>query len=202
MAAGAGRAGRATDSGITVVEVIVTTVVLTVLLGLSTSAVISMIRTAARAEATNAARAEVRRAAQLFERTLAYSARVNRPTAVGTSWYLEARTEAVPGEAPARCTQWRADAGSEQLQVRSWSLGDPAPGWTTVATGLDTDGSSPFALDPAGDRRAQPTVRLDLQLRHVPGSQVRTLSVLALPNAADDVGNDAATAVCDELGRP
>ena len=137
---------------------------------MSGPAVIGMIRTAARVDATAASAQDARRAVDTLRRGLASAELVNPPTAVGADTYLEARDPGAPGGA-ATCRQWRVVPAERVLQARTWVAGTTAAtAWVTVSTAVANTSAQPvFAVLPADGDWASARVVVDLRLQRTGG---------------------------------
>ncbi|WP_088283695.1 type II secretion system protein J [Kineosporia sp. A_224] len=196
------RRPRPRDEGTTLVELLVGSILLTVVLAVSALAITGMIRTAGRLDATAASAQDARRAVDAVRRGLASAELVNPPATVGADTYLEARTAAAAG-GPAVCRQWRVVAARQLLQTRTWTVGTTtATAWVTLSTGVaNTTGQPAFALLPADDDWAQARVVVDLRLRRATGGPVPAGTVVPLTEGSGDSGGVAAEQVCAEVAR-
>lgn len=217
-------ATRRGDTGITMVELLVSMGIFVVVLSVVLAGLVSMTRSTTRVQDVTNAGDSVRRAFQTLDKQVRYATAVNYP-GVGASGahYVELLTTAVPEGQMARCVQWRVHPTSRQLEVRSWADSPTATrtAWSTVATGVRNDLTSatpnrPFVLRPASGTslRQQLTVSLDVGrgpagLNKITGADVRTTFVARnsshLSQSNADANNDLAsdTPVCtSRLERP
>jgi type II secretory pathway pseudopilin PulG len=128
------------EAGFTLVELLVSAIVLGAVLLLFGAGMVQMYRAAGKAEALNVAQAQLQVAFQRLDGKVRYASAVSEPGRAGAASYVEFLTTSA---GPAVCTQLRFDTA---LVSRSWTVGeDPADTWTTWASGL-TATSEPFTL--------------------------------------------------------
>lgn len=194
---------RREDTGASLVDLLVASVVLTVVLTTVGLAMIGLIRASGRLEATTRASTQARTVTDTLVRSLGRAAEVNPPTTVGSATYLEARTDAVPDGGAPFCTQWRVRSDVADLAVRTWTVGTTAAAdWTTLATDVSVPaGAGPFAVLPAAGGWRYARVGVDVRVRSGDGAAVPVQVVVALVNGTDATGGVAQDAVCTEVPR-
>jgi prepilin-type N-terminal cleavage/methylation domain-containing protein len=149
---------RADDSGLSLIEIMVTMGIMSVLMVIFTTAILQVYRTSAATESLSAAQSQLQIAFQRFDRELRYASWIAQPGKVGTTWYVEfAAADAT------KCGQLRletpagpasgADAAGV-LQLVRWARGTPPAAGArgqTVASNLVTDSADPpFERQTAG----------------------------------------------------
>ena len=152
-----GRRAEPDDSGFSLVELMVTMGIMTILLGIVTTAFLQVFRTTSAAQSLSTAQSQLQIAFQRFDRELRYASWIAVPGKVGTTWYVE-----FAGVDPTDCSQLRleapvtasaADAGGV-LQLLQWTRGAPPAAGTrgqTLASTVVTGGAdAPFALQAPG----------------------------------------------------
>ncbi len=139
-------AARQSDSGMSLVELIVAMGIFTVVVSIFMAGVVVMTKSTARAQSVSDSGDMVRKVFQKLDREVRYSKAVNRPgagTTAGT-WYVEYLVTPQPGAAPG-CVQWRYTASTRLLEYRWWT--DVAPrtpsAWVMVAKNVRNDLSVP-----------------------------------------------------------
>lgn len=133
--------------------------IFTVLLSVCIGAITTMTTTLGKSQGIADSTTEVRRAFDRMDRQMRYADAVNLPVPVGTSYYVEFRTSADgDNDGMPTCTQWRLDAATDELQVRTWETSGTgtsglAP-WETVARHIVNDPAAadqrPFTFAAAG----------------------------------------------------
>jgi hypothetical protein len=192
---------RRDDTGASLVDLLVASVVLTVLLTTVGLALVAMIRASGRLEATARSSTQARSVVDTLTRSLGRAAEVNPPTSLGPATYLEARTDAVPDGGAPFCTQWRVRADAADLAVRTWTAGTTdATGWTTVATDVTVPaGTAAFTVLPADGGWRYARVGVDVRVQGGGGASVPVQAVVALVNGTSGTGGVAQDAVCTEV---
>lgn len=144
---------RGGDSGLTLLELVVTTTVMAIVLMIFTASVIAMYSATAKAEAIGHTSSQVTMAFNRLDGQLRYAADISAP-GIGAdgNWYVE-WAGAHPDD-PA-CTQLRLDAETGQLQQRTWEFDDHAQpqeisAWRLLAADLEPDpDTAPFTVPTA-----------------------------------------------------
>lgn len=196
--------GRRADDGTTLVELLVSSILLTVVLATVALAVTGMTRAAGRLEAAAVAGDEARAVTDGLTRGLTGVTLVNPPADSGGTVYLEAIAP-VPGtDGGQRCRQWRVQPVTGLVQTRSWTAGTTeVSAWTTLGRGaVDVSARPPFSVLPADGDWVHARVVVDVRLQHAGGPVVTASTVVALVNGVGDEGGVAADRVCTEAGRP
>ena len=149
------------DSGLTLIEVLVSTTVMSLAVSLFTGAVLQIYTTLQRTEAMSTAQASATTAFQRLDRELRYASQVNAPWSSGIDYYVEYLM--TNGDTPT-CVQLRSQGSSSILQRRQWQQGTaPAATWLPLVSDVvpayplsaDTPSAppvgsvSPFAVIPA-----------------------------------------------------
>jgi type II secretory pathway pseudopilin PulG len=195
--------GRRADDGTTLVELLVSSILLTVVLATVALAVNGMVRAAGRLEAAALAGDDARAVTDALTRGLAGARLVNPPAAVNDDVYLEA-VSAVPGGGGAqRCRQWRVRPATGDVQTRSWNQGaTTATAWTTLARGVvDLAGRPPFTVLGADGDWVHARVVVDVRFQRLGGPAVAASTVVPLVNGVGADGGLADDLVCTEAGR-
>jgi prepilin-type N-terminal cleavage/methylation domain-containing protein len=149
------------DSGLTLIEVLVSTTVMSIAVGIFTGAVRQIYTTLQRTEAMSTAQASATTAFQRLDRELRYASQVNTPWSSGSDYYVEYLM--TNGDTPT-CVQLRSQGSSRTLQRRQWQQGTaPAAAWlplvsevvpayplsANTASAPPVGSVSPFAVIPA-----------------------------------------------------
>ncbi len=206
------RSAGATDSGFTLIELIVAMGIFSIFLSVMTAAVGGMTNSLRKTQGIADSADQARRVFDRLDRQIRYADAVNRETKVGQNWYIEFRT--FDSKGVKTCRQWRLVAAQHRLQERSWTgTPVPAPAWTTVATGVVNAPATqrPFTFVPAGTTRVRQQVQLQLFLERggKAAGKAATQTVLVARNTGvstvtnDDANGDGASdiQVCTEAGR-
>jgi prepilin-type N-terminal cleavage/methylation domain-containing protein len=141
--------GDRSDTGFTLIEMMVSMVVMSIFLAISTSGLIQLYRLANQTIAASDTQASVNLAFLRLDRQMRYGAGVSTPGLVGGDSYVEILTSV---KLVQTCTELRVVTATGLLQQRTWPQGltplVPGP-WTTIATGL-TAGTPFVATDADG----------------------------------------------------
>lgn len=146
---------RSDDAGYSLIEVLVTTGIMSVVLTMFTTAMLQAYRATGRAESYSIAQSDLHRAFQRFDRELRYASWVGVPGTVGTgaSTVYYAEFAGADGES---CLQLRLEPGDQSgnarngrgiLQLLRWTAGSPPASGArgqTVASNLVVDATPPF----------------------------------------------------------
>ena len=148
---------RASDeTGTSLLEVVVGLAIMSIFMGMFTTAILTMTTGTTKSQAINLASGQLNQAFQNLDKTVRYATAISTP-GVGTpsgDAYVEFRSTNTGSEV---CTQLRADIASQQLQRRTWtivnSVASTASGWAPLASGISNGGvtsgtDQPFALVP------------------------------------------------------
>ncbi|MGZ4626183.1 MAG: hypothetical protein ACXV3S_07830 [Kineosporiaceae bacterium] len=194
------RARLTDDAGYSVVELAVTTAVSGLLLAALATALISVVGAYQHVQDTSLADDRGRVVLDQLDRDLRQATRIDAPQTVGTAAFVEYEVDlGVAGTTPS-CTQWRLDAITHTLAVRSWALPAPTapPPWATVATGVVNDlvAEPPFALAPAGGASEHDQLTVQLRVARAHGQALTRATV-----AARNSGTSGASGTCLTFGR-
>lgn len=142
------------ERGVTMIELLVAMMILSVIIVVSLSAVLNMTRSTVRSQAITDAADQLRVTFQRLDKEVRYAAAINMPAQVGNSIYVEYLVEHNAAEGIPECVQWRYQTDTGELQRRSWENGTvDASGWQTLVTDLRNDLSQsaqqPFTLQRA-----------------------------------------------------
>jgi len=142
------------DSGVSLLEMVVGLVIMTIFMSMFTGAVVMMYNASSKSEALADTASQVSIAFNRLDASVRYASAITTPGQSGDDWYVE-WLSTYSGQHD--CTQVRLDASAGQLQQRTWAVDSDGTatgvsGWTPLASGLSTDGSvAPFILSLASD---------------------------------------------------
>ncbi|GII24527.1 prepilin-type N-terminal cleavage/methylation domain-containing protein [Planosporangium mesophilum] len=163
-----GRRGRGTagyrgtdDSGITLIEVVVSMSIMSFLMAIFTVGIVQLYRSANHTESLSTAASQLNTVFIRLDDEIRYATAISRPGSTGAGYYVEYLTTS-PGSRT--CTQLRLNTAAQQLQMRTWPQESPAQAttWRPIASGVGADANQPpFALDPIS---GSPYDRLRLRL--------------------------------------
>jgi type II secretory pathway component PulJ len=162
-----------TDAGTTLVETVMSTLLMAVVLSVVTAGLLHLYRLSAATDSRSVAQTQVSLALQRLDRQLRYAAALGAPENYGgvpRIAYLvtEPRTRT--------CYQVRLDAG--RLQQRRWAPGQaPAQLWTTIAS--DITGIT-FHRQPATDEVAHQRLTVTVSAGAAPRNRTNTVTYTAL----------------------
>lgn len=166
----------ADDRGTTLMEVVVGMALLTVFMGMFTTAMLLMSNTVNKVEAITRSNGEVNNAFLRLDRSVRYAAAISTPVRSGAAndWSVEFATTTTNNTV---CTQLRVDSAQTQIQQRTWTVGSNGTSysgltaWTPLASNI-TNGAAvagsadqPFSMpDPAADKASTSYQRLTVTL--------------------------------------
>jgi prepilin-type N-terminal cleavage/methylation domain-containing protein len=166
---------RTRDTGITLIEVVVSMSIMSVLMAVFTVGIVQMYRSANHNESLSTAQSQLNIAFLRLDKEIRYAAAVSTSGAVGSDFYVEYLTMNANTR---RCSQLRLHAADRQLQLRTWTQGSPdgsATAWIPLASGVGAvSGQPPFAPDPDNASRFE---RLELTLVATYGPRDRPTSM-------------------------
>ena len=200
------------DAGSTLMELVVGMALMGIFLSIFTGAVFQMGRTINKVDAVTTSADQANQAFLRLDKLVRYSsaiATIGRSTS--GNWYVEMENTA---NGPDVCTQLRIDAGTGQLQQRTWTITTTgttaASAWTMLAFGI-TNGAvapgnvnQPFTV-PGGAAAAsspyqQLTVTLVVKSGGATSSTTRSkVNFTAINSTASSTTNST---VCQQKGRP
>lgn len=202
----ASRPAPAHDTGLSLPELLVAMLILTVVSSVFMAGVVQMSRNTVESEVTVDAADSVRRVFQRLDKEMRYADAVNFPGTSGTGrHYLEFRVPAVAARSGVTtCVQWRWDPTTRLLESRTWAESAPSlPAFGTVAENMvmGTDPSPidpddppypyPFGLEVASPEHPRQSVTVRIQMRAAVGKRdVQSQSLFVARNSTvDSAGN-------------
>lgn len=198
------------DSGVTIVELLVSMAIFVVVLVVFLAAVVTMSQATAKTQATGDSASQLRTVFQRLDKEVRYASAINPPGITSGNYYVEYLVPATVGTGDALCVQWRYMATDGELQRRTWTPGAAASvtGWQTMVTDLRNDltepAQRPFTFHRAGVvgskvfLRQGITIHLDAGIGEAGdqgGSQLHTFMV-ARNSSVNSVGNTGTDRVC------
>jgi prepilin-type N-terminal cleavage/methylation domain-containing protein len=133
------------DAGFTLVELLVSIVVLGIFMSMATAGFLNMFKTQNRTQALADAQRQLSLAFNQLDREIRYSSGISAPGLVGSEPYVEFLTT---NSGSPICTELRLRPTTGQLQQRTWTQSTgtitPSP-WTQLATNITTT-TQPFVL--------------------------------------------------------
>ncbi len=199
------------DRGVTLVETVVAMTIMTIFGGIFTGAVIAMTNAAGKAEATTRSADALNQAYLSLDKVVRYASAISVPgvsAAGGTgSWYVELRATHSGVET---CTQLRVTTTTEQLQKRTWIVGDTAPATafrplaSSITNGAAAAGSAdqPFVLAPPDGTSNSQQLSVTLAARSGSGSTATTSRSAFGFTAVNSTSATPSGSVCQQEGRP
>jgi prepilin-type N-terminal cleavage/methylation domain-containing protein len=142
------------DRGVTLVEVSVGMAIMSVFAAIFTSAMLQVYRSVNTTESRSWAATQVQVAFQRLDKEIRYAKKINTPALVGTKWYVEYLTYAMPsGSSTGVWTCHAVRLNGTSLQVLSWSKDatpDPSAFATIMSDVQATDSTAgPFSIPAA-----------------------------------------------------
>jgi type II secretory pathway component PulJ len=201
------------DAGTSLLELVVGMAIMAIFMGIFTTAIVVMTKTASKVEAVTAADTQVNQAFLTLDKSVRYASAITTTgiSSASGDWYVEFDTTNSSAE---QCTQLRVDRASSQLQQRTWVVpvsGAPtASSWKPLASYLtntaEVTGSSdaPFSVPAALTTATSSYQRLTITLVSTAGGTNTATSRSSMTFTAL---NSSATATtngtkCQQMGRP
>jgi type II secretory pathway pseudopilin PulG len=137
--------GVADDTGITLMEVLMSMALMSVVMTMFTTAITQLFRAANKAESTIVAQQQLNNAFARLDREIRYAAGISVPKAVADPAAEDQVVEYLTTTSGTpTCTQLRLAASTALLQSRTWDeAGDPPAQWTTLVSQV-TSGTVAF----------------------------------------------------------
>lgn len=135
------------DSGITLIEVLVSLTLMSIVMALSTTGMLEIYRGTHRTEAAGVAQTQLNVTFIRLDKEIRYAAGISTPGTVGGNAYVEYLTANGAGSV---CTELRLVVSTGTLQTRFWTQGTTPlvpSGWKPLAEGVT--GAQPFTFVPA-----------------------------------------------------
>lgn len=198
------------DSGLSLMELVVGLTIMTIFMTIFTGATIMMYNASSKAQAMGDTASQLSIAFNRLDKSVRYAAAIAPPGKSGGTWYVEWQTTYTGTPV---CTQLRLNTAAAQLQQRTWSLdtnGDPAElsGWQPLASGLTlTDPSTGQPVRPftfTASSAALPYEQLSFHL--IAAATARTGVTTSVSDVTFTAFNSRLTTstrgICEEAGRP
>lgn len=173
------------DAGFSLLDTVMSTVVMTIVMAVFTSSVVVMYRSARNIDAKSVAQTQIAQALQRIDRQVRYAEGISLPYSGGTGVdFLTVR----PGRR--ECVQLRVSGGV--LRQRTWTYQsnpiDLSP-WTPLATNVTTAGGTPFAYLAPTPSVGYQRLKVSLSVGSGSGREANAITFTAL-NSTRTSGND------------
>jgi type II secretory pathway pseudopilin PulG len=207
------------ERGDTLIETMIVMIIFTMILGIVTSAIVSMMRQVDKQTGLADTLSNSRKAIETLDGQVRFANAVTTPgTGTSGDTYVEFRT--VQNDQTQLCTQWRYDIAAKGLQYRTWQPPASPPGtvtptsWTTTALSVTPVSGVPvFSLTPPpGTVLPSPSPGASIPLPHQSlyidfvtsdGAPVQTSSSqVGITAINSTLGVSTNNTVCQEAGRP
>jgi prepilin-type N-terminal cleavage/methylation domain-containing protein len=132
------------DSGMTLIELVVTMTIFLVLMSVFTTGLVQMYASEGRTEAIMTAQSQMHNAFVRLDREIRYASAISTPDTVGVDSYVEYLTT---NTGIAICTELRLNIAGAQLQWRTWTQGSSPltpTAWSPLASGVSS--GQPFTF--------------------------------------------------------
>jgi type II secretory pathway pseudopilin PulG len=154
----------ADDSGTTMVELVVSLVIMSFMMAIFTTGIIQMYSAANKTESLSNAQSELNVTFLRMDKQVRYASGISQPQFVNGSYYVSMLTTNTGAN---RCTAVKLDPDAAQLSTFTWDEDDaPAdPFWTVLANNVTPKGAQPFTLWPANAVANFDRLQLTIQAR-------------------------------------
>lgn len=190
--------GIGEDTGITLLELLVTLTIMSVVGATVTAGMVQMYRSTRHTETLTTLTQQAHLAFQRLDREVRYATAIGSPSAVPSGTGHRYVEYAAGTGGTVRCTQLRLGNGALQRRVRVGSA--PTGAWSTLATGIADGGRfSVLNASPDGYQHQRLTVVITISVRPVSNSSTRTAEFTF---TALNTSVGAPTDVCTGMARP
>lgn len=196
---------RGDDRGTTLMELLISMVIMTIFLGLFAAGVLGMSAAARRQSASITAQQQTREAFLQLDKQIRYAEAITTPSTVAGNQWIEWQVPdpTIPiatSASQSRCFQWKASATSGTLMYRSWIVPTTGtvsvPSWRTVASGLVITNQPVFTTSDAGLAAAPFSVPAGSSTSY------GRLGIAVTANGTATAGRSASSAVFTALNSP
>jgi prepilin-type N-terminal cleavage/methylation domain-containing protein len=197
---------RPTDGGFTLVELLVSMIVFAIILGIITTAIVTMLhqeqRESGQADNLDASRKVI----EMLDHSVRYANGVSQPgTGTDGSYYVEFQTGNTNQQQT--CTQWRYVPTGGELQRRTWQpqlTGTVTAGpWATEAVGMSPVGSTPiFSLATTSSNTKEELDVMFTATNGAPSTSSASQVSLTAINSTTSTAPTGVNAICTQVGRP
>jgi type II secretory pathway pseudopilin PulG len=216
--------GRGDDGerGDTLIELMIVMIIFTMIIGIVTTAIVTMMRQVDKQSGLDSNLGNARKAIETLDGQIRFANAITTPgTGSSGDQYVEFQTlETNLAGQPQVCTQWRYHVATSGLQYRTWQVptsGAPSPsGWLTTALSVTPVGSNPVfsfsapspapAQTPSADANPDdPQPHQSLYVNFVttdgahPVSSTSQVGLAAINSTLNSATNNT---VCQGVGRP
>jgi len=192
------------EAGFTLLEVMISMVLMTFFMVLFTAAITQMFSMSNKVDAVTESSSQINVAFERIDKQVRYASSIDAPNTVKApgGWYVEFVNTASGTDV---CYQLRV-SGS-QLQERSWT-GTPAlpPRWVPLASNVVMPASTPFTFSPAAGSQTAQRLKLSISSTSSTDSRTSATSQTVVTFEAMNSGqgtsttNDGTTLVCQNAG--
>jgi type II secretory pathway pseudopilin PulG len=205
------------DAGNTLIETMIVMVIFTLILGIITSAIVSMMRQVDKQSGLADTLGNSRKAIEVLDGQVRFANAITTPTIVASGDdYVEFRT--IQNDQTQLCTQWRYHVATAALQYRIWK--PPATGpatptaWLTTALSVTpVPGTPVFSFTPPpGTALPSPSPGANIPLPHQSlyvdfvtsdgAPKQSSTSQVGITGINSTLGAATNNTVCQEAGRP
>lgn len=204
---------RSGDDGTSLIEMLVVTVIFTLILAIISTAIVSMTKQSQKESGQTNDLDAARKVIELLDHSVRYANAVSAPgTGTDGSYYVE--WQSGNSGQQQTCTQWRYVPTGGKLQWRTWQpplsgVGTVTPtGWATAAVGMSKVGVTPVWTIPSGSKSLTSSIDDDKEQLAVAftatsgapsTSSVSQVTITAINSATS---SPPTTATCTQVGRP
>jgi type II secretory pathway pseudopilin PulG len=201
------------DDGISLVEVIVSTLIFAIILTVITATIVTMFRQVRVQTGQTNDLTAARNVVTKLDHQVRYANAVSTPgTGTDGSYYVEFRTGNLNQQQT--CTQWRFVPVGGAVQYRTWlpllaGVGSTTPsGWNTVGVGFSLIGATPFfSITPASVAQSSVDTHYALTVAFnassgAPAVTSQSQVTITAINSTRNPASPTPSAVCTENGRP
>jgi prepilin-type N-terminal cleavage/methylation domain-containing protein len=189
------RLGR-DDDGLTLIEMVVAIVVLTVVMSMFTGAMLQIYRNVNKTEAVSGVQSQLNVAFLRLDKEIRYASAISDQVTSGGDYFFRFL---ISNTGTSRCVELKLDGTAKKLLRRDWTQtsGTPAVSpWLPLASSVTS--TSPFLTSDAADSYAAPSVRIRLRATTGATNDASSRATDMTFTAQNAYGKTADATVCSE----
>lgn len=202
------RHSRRDDDGTTLVELLVSMTIFSIIMGIITFSITSMLQSETRNSGQVGTLEAAQRVIQRLDRQVRYANAVTTPgTGTDGNFYVEYITGNTGQQQT--CTQWRYVTSGGALQFRTWQpplsgSGTVTPtAWATAATSVSAVSPNPiFSITPTSSNQASADNKQQLLVQFQVTSNGQNTAFQTTLAAINSNNSSPVAGTCTEVGRP
>ena len=191
------------DAGVTLMELMVGLSIMTIFMGMFTGAAVMMYNSTSKAEAIGETASQLSIAFSRLDKSVRYASAISQPgTGMDGNTYVEWQSTY---SGATNCTQLRLNAGTHQLQQRTWTVAGAGiytalTNWAPLASGLVTGATDVFSRSVSTETMPHQQLRIYLVAQSM-GRTGPTTSISDVTFTAFNSSDSSPIDICTEVTR-